>query len=433
MSCGIPATILAPPGNSRRNARQPALDGASTEPGTRKHSRPCSSAHDAVIRAPLRAGASTTTVASASPLMIRFRRGNVPVVGASPAPSSETTAPPAVDDRIRQPGVRSRVEMPWPPPMTATVVPPASRVAAWAAPSIPIASPETTRRARRDEGRRDPGREARPASVARRVPTMATAAPARARPGRRARTAGAAAGRSRRAATGTPGPRRSRSAGRARGSARGSAPRPARPRAIASATSGARARRPPAAVRLGVRPSRDERGAIRRRTAPSWRISRADPNRRSRLANPTGPSPCDGGQDCPGVAFVVARPMDHGFRPSASVVSPARRDRRRAGPRRRPRARQRASARREPHAGRRNQAASSRWASSTAPRRRGPRSSARPGAVARSHVRSPRSSSASSTTRRSAAASEAARRPQRRPVSRPLTRIGPAGAPVRPR
>ncbi len=94
MSCGTPATILAPPGNSRRNARQPALDGSSTAPGARKHSRPCSSAHDAVISAPLRAGASITTVASASPLMIRFRRGNVPVVGARSGASSETTAPP---------------------------------------------------------------------------------------------------------------------------------------------------------------------------------------------------------------------------------------------------------------------------------------------------------------------------------------------------
>ena len=65
-------------GNSRRNARQPADAGASIAPGTRKQSRPCSSAQDAVISAPLRAGASTTTVASASPLMIRLRRGNVP-------------------------------------------------------------------------------------------------------------------------------------------------------------------------------------------------------------------------------------------------------------------------------------------------------------------------------------------------------------------
>ena len=80
-SCGIPATMRALPGNSRRNARQPALSGAPMEPGTRKHSRPCSSAHDAVISAPLRAGASTTTVASESPLMIRFRRGNVPFRG----------------------------------------------------------------------------------------------------------------------------------------------------------------------------------------------------------------------------------------------------------------------------------------------------------------------------------------------------------------
>ena len=72
--------------------------------------RPCSSAHAAVVRAPLRAPASTTTVASASPLMIRLRRGNVPAVGAVSGANSLITAPPLVDDRPRQPAVGGRVQ-----------------------------------------------------------------------------------------------------------------------------------------------------------------------------------------------------------------------------------------------------------------------------------------------------------------------------------
>ncbi len=73
-----------PPRRTRAGTtRQPAEAGASIAPGTRKHSRPCSSAQDAVISAPLRAGASTTTVASASPLITRLRRGNVPCVGSN--------------------------------------------------------------------------------------------------------------------------------------------------------------------------------------------------------------------------------------------------------------------------------------------------------------------------------------------------------------
>ena len=95
--------MRAPSGNSRRNARQPADAGSPSAPGTRKHSRPCSSAHDAVISAPLRAGASTTTVASASPLMIRLRRGNVPRLGATSGAELGHDRAAGRDDRRRQP------------------------------------------------------------------------------------------------------------------------------------------------------------------------------------------------------------------------------------------------------------------------------------------------------------------------------------------
>jgi len=95
ISSAIPETTRAWPGKLRRKAWQPALVGASNAPGTRKHSRPCSSAHPAVIRAPLLAPASTTTVASERPLTSRFRRGNVPRLGLVSGASSDTTAPPA--------------------------------------------------------------------------------------------------------------------------------------------------------------------------------------------------------------------------------------------------------------------------------------------------------------------------------------------------
>ena len=77
-------------------------------PGTMSSPRPCSSAHAAVVSAPLRAPASTTTVASARPLMIRLRRGNVPRRGRVSGANSLTTAPPLVDDRAR----RARVGRP---------------------------------------------------------------------------------------------------------------------------------------------------------------------------------------------------------------------------------------------------------------------------------------------------------------------------------
>ncbi len=93
-SSRTPATTLASGPASRRNASDPATAGSSRRPGTRNRPRPCSSAHAAVVSAPLRAPASTTTVASARPLMMRFRRGKVPRLGAVSGANSLTTAPP---------------------------------------------------------------------------------------------------------------------------------------------------------------------------------------------------------------------------------------------------------------------------------------------------------------------------------------------------
>jgi len=87
-------TMLAQP--SRTARRQPADLGASTRPGTTIASRPCSStASRAVMRLPLRRAASTTTTPSASPEMIRFRRGKSPGRGGCASGNSEITAPPA--------------------------------------------------------------------------------------------------------------------------------------------------------------------------------------------------------------------------------------------------------------------------------------------------------------------------------------------------
>ena len=64
-------------------------------PGTAKTSRPSSSAKSAVIRAPDRSRASTTTVASERAAMIRLRAGNRQGAGSTPGGYSETTAPDA--------------------------------------------------------------------------------------------------------------------------------------------------------------------------------------------------------------------------------------------------------------------------------------------------------------------------------------------------
>ena len=76
--------------------------------------------------------------------MIRLRRGNVPLVGTTSGPSSETTAPPEATILPASVVCARGWTVAWPDPMTATVVPPAWSAAAWAAPSMPTASPDTT-------------------------------------------------------------------------------------------------------------------------------------------------------------------------------------------------------------------------------------------------------------------------------------------------
>ena len=106
--------------------------------------RPCSSAQAAVVSAPLRAPASTTTVASARPLISRLRRGNVPRDGLVSGANSLTTAPPVRTIARARARCAAGYRRSWPPPITATVGRPARTAAAWAAPSIPSARPDTT-------------------------------------------------------------------------------------------------------------------------------------------------------------------------------------------------------------------------------------------------------------------------------------------------
>lgn len=81
-------------GVSRSRASDPAMTRSPGRPGATNTGRPGSSACRAVMSAPLLAGASTTTVALARPLMMRLRRGNVPRVGMTSGACSLMTAPP---------------------------------------------------------------------------------------------------------------------------------------------------------------------------------------------------------------------------------------------------------------------------------------------------------------------------------------------------
>ena len=106
--------------------------------------------------------------------MIRLRRGNVPRFGAVSGGNSLITAPPWATIARASPRCEAGYSRRCPPPMTATVVPPARSVAAWAAASIPSARPETTVTSRPAIASAILPLVARPTAVGRRVPTMAT-------------------------------------------------------------------------------------------------------------------------------------------------------------------------------------------------------------------------------------------------------------------
>ena len=111
-------------------------------PGTASTSFPCSRARSTVIRAPERAGASTTSTPKDSPAMIRLRRGNVHCVPPCSKGNSEITAPEAAILLIKD-SLPAGYGLPRPVPSTAMVRPEES-APRWAAVSIPGARPETT-------------------------------------------------------------------------------------------------------------------------------------------------------------------------------------------------------------------------------------------------------------------------------------------------
>ena len=78
---------------SRSSAFVPRESAEVISPGTASTSRPSSSARSAVISAPLRSRASTTTVACASPATMRLRAGKRQGAGSTPGAYSETTSP----------------------------------------------------------------------------------------------------------------------------------------------------------------------------------------------------------------------------------------------------------------------------------------------------------------------------------------------------
>ena len=80
---------------SRNRAFEPAETDDVISPGTTITSRPSSRAKSAVISAPERSRASTTTVAVQRPAMIRFLAGKRQGAGSTPSSYSDTIRPPA--------------------------------------------------------------------------------------------------------------------------------------------------------------------------------------------------------------------------------------------------------------------------------------------------------------------------------------------------
>ena len=318
MSCGIPATIRAPSGNSRRKARQPADAGCAERPRDEE-------ALPALLERPRRGDQR------AAPRRRLDDHGRVGEPADDPVAARERARGSARrrararrrraagrDDRRRQPAWARGWRSPWPEPMTATVVPPARTAAACAAPSMPTASPDTTVAPTATRSAAIRAAMRRPASVARRVPTMATADPAPSAAGSPStnRTCGGISIGSQPARVGGVLDRHDPQAERL-GSARASLRRARPASAIAAASSIARPR--------GRRSSADAASSSGRlgqsldpaRRRGLARIARPVPYRRSSAPNPTGPRPCTAGQDGPGVALVGRsgvgpRPDDRG-------------------------------------------------------------------------------------------------------------------------
>ena len=144
MSCRISEAPVARMAPSRMRAWHPSEECRSTGPGMQKTSRPCSAAVRAVIKAPLRPDASTTSVARLQPLTMRLRMGKVVREGGKSIGNSETTAPCPSAMRCAKFLFSRGYSLLSPAPITAMVRPSASMAPVWASVSTPRASPEMT-------------------------------------------------------------------------------------------------------------------------------------------------------------------------------------------------------------------------------------------------------------------------------------------------
>src|SRR5574341_985217 len=170
MSCQQ-VTSLAPSWMSRF---VPALASEVIRPGTANTSRPRSPAKPAVISAPLRSAASTTTTPSASAARVRLRTGKCPGSARVPGAHWETRAPRASMARASAWFSGGYTTSP-PEPRTATVRPPAASAPRCAAVSMPRARPLTIVTPRAASAPASSSATATPYGVARRAPTIATA------------------------------------------------------------------------------------------------------------------------------------------------------------------------------------------------------------------------------------------------------------------
>ncbi|MNC43539.1 hypothetical protein D3C75_924070 [compost metagenome] len=135
--------------SSRISSWVPLLLGDVTWPGTANTSRYSPSAYLAVMREPLLAAASTTTVPRDKPAIIRFRWGNSPCAAGVPGGYSDRSSPCDaifLYKRVCSRGYITSI----PQPRTAIVLPGPFSAPSWASPSMPLAIPLTTHTSARD-------------------------------------------------------------------------------------------------------------------------------------------------------------------------------------------------------------------------------------------------------------------------------------------
>ena len=142
ISCGSTAIETQP---STRACWQPADALSPILPGMAYACLPCSStAILAVIIAPLRLAASTTSNEDDSPETILFLRGKYSGLGDRLHENSLSTTPPSCTTALNKDTCSGGYTMLNPEPSTTAVFPLDVSAALWAAPSIPLAPPETT-------------------------------------------------------------------------------------------------------------------------------------------------------------------------------------------------------------------------------------------------------------------------------------------------